>query len=448
MARHRWSAKEIFFEQVHYPGDLCASDYTRMGSLGVTIAGQPFEHLLYHFVLTYSNWESVTLCYSESFESLSNGFQNAIAQLGAVPNRHRTDRLSAAVNNLSETRDFTSRYQGLMDHYALSMEKIQPRRANENGDVESSHRHLKKAIEQALLLRGSVDFENADVYMRFVNQQVALRNSGRSVRFAEEQQAMKPLAVRRLDAFTKETVRVSRGSLIRIQGNQYSVHSRLIGEQVEVRVFADTIEVWYAQKKMETLPRLRGKGKHHVNYRHVIDWLVRKPGAFGDYRFQADLFPNSRFRMVFDALNEMHARPVATKHYLSILELAARENEDIVDSALQSWLNGELALNIAAFKEHVLAATTATEVPREIQISEVNLSLFDALLSSASLLESRPNDLVSNLNSNSKVQYDTEVSYQRELESLDASRTDCPDSYGDQSESCSAVEGTAPAVVS
>jgi len=336
---------------------------------------------------------------SESFQSLSNGFQNAIAQLGAVPNRHRTDRLSAAVNNLSETRDFTSRYQGLMDHYALSMEKIQPRRANENGDVESSHRHLKKAIEQALLLRGSVDFENTDVYMRFVNQQVALRNSGRSVRFAEEQQAMKPLAVRRLDAFTKETVRVSRGSLIRIQGNQYSVHSRLIGEQVEVRVFADTIEVWYAQKKMETLPRLRGKGKHHVNYRHVIDWLVRKPGAFGDYRFQADLFPNSRFRMVFDALNEMHTRPVATKHYLSILELAARENEDIVDSALQSWLN-------------------------------------------------RPNDLVSNLNSNSKVQYDTEVSYQRELESLDASRTDCPDSYGDQSESCSAVEGTAPAVVS
>ena len=79
-----------------------------MGSLGITIAGQPFEHLLYHFVLTYSNWESVTLCYSESFESLSNGFQNAIAQLGSVPNRHRTDRLSAAVNNLSETRDFTN----------------------------------------------------------------------------------------------------------------------------------------------------------------------------------------------------------------------------------------------------------------------------------------------------------------------------------------------------
>ena len=216
--------------------------------------------------------------------------------------------------------------------------------------------------------------------------------------------------------------------MTRVQGNQYSVHSRLIGEQVEVRIFADMIEVWYAQKKMETLPRLRGKGKHHVNYRHVIDWLVRKPGAFGNYRFQADLFPNSRSRMAFDALNEMHAKPVATKHYLWILELAARENESIVDSALQSWLDGELALGITAFKEHVLAATSATPVPREILISEVNLVLFDALLSSDSLLGAESSsEFVSNLNSNSKVQYDTEVSYQRELESLEVPNTDCAD---------------------
>ena len=86
--------------------------------------------------------------------------------------------------------------------------------------MESSHRHLKKAIEQALLLRGSVDFESTDAYMRLVNQQVALPNAGRSERFAEEQQVMKSLNVRRLDAFSKETARVSRGSLIRVQGNQ------------------------------------------------------------------------------------------------------------------------------------------------------------------------------------------------------------------------------------
>ena len=440
--------KEIFFDQIHHPGDLCASDYTRMGSLSVTIGGQPFEHLLYHFVLTYSNWESVTLCYSESFQSLSTGFQNAISQLGAVPNRHRTDRLSAAVNNLSETRDFTTRYQSLMDHYGISMEKIQPRQANENGDVESSHRHLEKVIEQAMLLRGSNDFENTDAYMVFVKEQVALRNAGRTKRFSEELQAMKRLDVRRLDSSTKETVRVNRGSLIRVQNNAYSVHSRLIGEQVEVRIFADTIEVWYAQKKMETLNRLRGKGKHQVNYRHVIDWLVRKPGAFKDYRYQADLFPNSRFRMVFDALNEQHAEPVAIKSYLEILHLAASENENQVDLALQSWLNGDLPLDVAAIKETVLTASGALPSPKKIQITEVDLASFDSLFSSGSFMEEpAPSEFVLNpsLDPNSKDQHDTEVSYQEDLERFQATG-EAGIEY--PSESCASIEGTAATVVS
>ena len=78
-------AKEVFFSQVHHPGRLCASDFTHMKSLAVTIGGQPFDHLVYHFVLTYSNWESITICFSESFESLSEGLQNAVWELGGVP---------------------------------------------------------------------------------------------------------------------------------------------------------------------------------------------------------------------------------------------------------------------------------------------------------------------------------------------------------------------------
>ena len=84
----------------------------------MTIQGQPFEHLVYHFVLTYSNWESATICFSESFESLSEGLQNALWELGGVPERHRTDRLSAAVNNLSDRRRSSrAATERLMDHY-------------------------------------------------------------------------------------------------------------------------------------------------------------------------------------------------------------------------------------------------------------------------------------------------------------------------------------------
>jgi len=375
-------AREVYFDQVHHPGDLCASDFTRMGSLGITIAGKRFDHMFYHFVLTYSNWESVSLCYSESFQSLSQGFQDAITRLGFIPIRHRTDRLSAAVNNLSETHDFTARYQGLMDHYDMAMEKIQPRCANENGDVESSHRHFKSAIEQALLLRGSNDFANIDDYTKFVQQHVDFRNAARSQRLAEEHQVMRELDIRRLDSFTKLTVRVNRGSLIRVQGNAYSVHSRLIGEQVQVRIFADTLEVWYAQSKVDSFPRLRGRGKHQVNYRHVIDWLVRKPGALADYRYRDDLFPTSRFRMAFDALSVAHAPRVAATKYLEILQMAARQNETAVDNALAKWLDSDQPLT----PEHVLKDVmdaSSLPAPREVQIDAVDLSSFDDLFSNS-----------------------------------------------------------------
>ena len=92
-------------------------------------------------------------------------------------------------------------------------------------------------------------------------------------------------AVKRLEA------RVDCGSLIHVDRNAYSANSRLIGQQVEVWLYVGHLEVWYGKQKVEELPRLRGRQQHRVNYRHVIDWLVRKPGAFADYRYQADLFP-------------------------------------------------------------------------------------------------------------------------------------------------------------
>ena len=148
----RWRAtegpeREVFFAQQHVPGRLGQSDFTHMNELGITIGGQSFPHMLYHFVLTYSNWEAVTVCYSESFESLSEGLQNALWELGGVPLEHRTDRLSTAVNNVSEEREFTARYEALLRHYRMAGQKIQTGKANENGDVEQRHHRLKRAVE-------------------------------------------------------------------------------------------------------------------------------------------------------------------------------------------------------------------------------------------------------------------------------------------------------------
>jgi hypothetical protein len=282
-------AKEVYFCQDHHPGDLCASDFTHMDSLGITIGGAPFPHMFYHFVLTYSNWETGTLCYAESFESLSAGFQNALCELGGVPRRHRTDGLRAAVQKPEHPDEFTRRYQGLLDHYAINGEKIQPGKANENGDVEQSHRRFKEAVDQTLMLRGSRDFASEADYVTFIRRLFRKRNSARTKRFLKEVDKLRVLPNKRLLDHTDIETRVNSFSLIRVAKNSYSVNSRLIGERIKVRLYANHLEVWYAGKLSEELPRI--KGKHQVNYRHIIDWLVRKPGAFENYRYKKDLFP-------------------------------------------------------------------------------------------------------------------------------------------------------------
>lgn len=383
----RWRAtegpgQEVYFSQQHVPGRLGQSDFTSMNDVGVTIGGQSYPHLLYHFVLTYSNWEDATVCYSESFESLSDGLQNALWELGAVPLLHRTDRMSTAVNNASDDKPFTPRYEALLRHYRMEGQKIQAGRANENGDVEQRHYRLKRAVVQAVLLRGSHDFTGVAEYKQFLRGVLQQLNAGRRERLQTEMQYLKALPERRMESLKRMRVKVDSGSLISVDRNTYSVNSRLIGEEVEARLGLETVEVWYAGRRMEELPRLRGRGKHRVDYRHIIDWLVRKPGAFENYRYREELFPSSRFRMVWDALREQ--TPQAPKRYLEILHLAAREGEARVDDALRALLEqGEISvgkLNRQAV-EALLGQAAVVSPVTDVAVEEVSLKTFDDLLS-------------------------------------------------------------------
>jgi hypothetical protein len=372
-------AKEVFFAQVHHPGRLAASDFTHCTELGVTINGSPFVHLIYHFVLTYSNWETGTICFSESLESLSEGLQNALWELGGVPRIHRTDRLTAAVQpGVEGPESFKQRYQALLGHYGLQGQAIQAGKGNENGDAEQSHNQLKQALDQALMMRGSRDFSSRDSYGEFVRQLMGQKNAGRAARFAEEEALLRPLPSHRLEACKRLHVRVEPGSTIKVQGNTYTVASRLIGEKVEARLYAERVEVWYAQKLREEMPRLRGKGKHHINYRHVIDWLVRKPGAFADYRYREEMFPSSQFRMVYDVLRQQQPAR-ADKEYLRILRLAARESEAGVEAALVELLKEDGRMNAAAVTEKLRQHGQA-QVATEVTVAAVDLRVYDALL--------------------------------------------------------------------
>jgi hypothetical protein len=227
------------------------------------------------------------------------------------------------------------------------------------------------------MLRGSRDFDDRAAYERFLRTVFGQRNSGRTERLAEERPLLKDLPTRRIDAWYRQPARVRQGSTIRIVTNTYSVPSRLIGEKVDVHVMAEYLEVWLGPTLVERVPRLRGRHKSSINYRHVIDWLVRKPGAFAAYRYRDALFPTSRFRRVYDVLLE-RCPARASRDYLRILELAAKESEAGVDTVLGRLLEWNVPITPTVVQEHV---RHELGLPRamEVIITTVDLSAYDLL---------------------------------------------------------------------
>jgi ribosomal protein S21 len=368
------------FAQEHKPGRQGQSDFTYMNSVGVMIAGQLFNHLVYQFTLTYSNWESVMVCFSESFESLSAGLQKSLWEAGAVPEEHRTDSLSAAVKNLKDEDEFTERYQGLIRHYGMRASHSNPGRGHENGDVEQAHHRFKRAVEQEMILRGSRDFQNRADYEAFLDEIVNRRNGRRREKLQQELAVMRRLPERRTEDWSRWNGKVSAFSTVNVKHNIYSVDSRLIGEQIDIRVYGEALEVWHGGQLIERIPRLRGSGRHHIQYRHIIDSLVRKPGAFANYRYQSDLFPGVMFRVAYDYLRE-HDPAGADRQYVRILHVAASESEQRVDEALRFLIEQGEAITADRVSEWVKSPVAFD--CRNIEVEPVQIAVYDSLLEQA-----------------------------------------------------------------
>jgi transcriptional regulator with XRE-family HTH domain len=343
--------QEVFFPQVHQPGVAAQSDFTHMTDLGITLAGVSFPHLVFHLVFAYSNVEAVHLCFSESFEALAEGLEAGLWQLGGVPQQHRTDHLSAAIRPLDATgrAEATARYRALLAHYGMIATTNNAGEAHENGDVEQAHHRFKEAVDQALRVRGSREFPDRAAYARFLQGLVKQRNLTRQARWAEERAVLRPLPATPLALCRELRVAVTRFSTIQVLRNTYSVPSRLIGARVTVRVRAEQLEVYHGTAHLLTLPRLLGDHQHHIDYHHLIRSLVRKPGAFAQYRYRQDLFPTLVFRQAYDLLAQAGVAR-ADREYVRVLHLAANTSESEVEAALVLLLDAGTAPTFEAVR--------------------------------------------------------------------------------------------------
>ena len=379
--------KEVYFQQVHRPGIRMQTDFTCMNELCVTIGGMSFEHRLCHDVLTYSNWEWATLCQSESLLALRKGVQAALVQLGHVPQEHWTDHSTAATHDLGGEergrRGFNGGYLNVMEHFGIQPRTIHRQEPHENGDVESANGAIKRRIEQHLLLRGRRDFDSQDAYRQFVERVIHQANGRRRKRLEEELAVMRPLTMGLLPEYVEEQLHVSRWSTIQTDRRIYSVPSRLIDETVRVRRYEERVELYLGGALQESMPRLTGERVHAINYRHIIEWLIRKPGAFAQYRFREDLFPSPVFRRAYDRLCAECSARTADVEYLRILRQAARTMQCEVETALRTLEERGLVPRWAALMEFWPSA----EPPGAPDLAPLSVELaeYDRLLSGKEL---------------------------------------------------------------
>lgn len=378
---------EVMFELRHDPGVMGISDFTQLKQVTITISGEPFEHLLYHYRLCYSGWQYAQIIEGgESFIALSEGLQNALSASGGSPKQHRTDSLSAAYRNHGGKRrqQLTRLYEDLCDHYRLQPTRNNTGIAHENGAIESPHGHLKNRIRQGLYLRGHTDFDTVEEYAGFITTAVDKLNCRCQQKFIQEQPYLQRLPKYRIADYEVSTVRVSSRSTIDVRCILYTVPSRLIGQQLELHLYHNRLEGYLAHHLVVTLPRVRVKSKNKrrgrcINYRHVIEGLRRKPRAFIYCTWREALLPNGFYRQLWSQMEQDFSLEQAALLMVEALYIAAtQDKEALVADYLEEHITAS-TLSLEALRQHFQLLPQAPHP--EITVQQHQLSDYDQLLS-------------------------------------------------------------------
>jgi len=366
--------QEIFFQQQAEPGKLGISDFTHPKEIKVTINGVPFKHIFYHFRLVFSgfNYVQVFRGSGEPFAALAQGLQEALWLLGGVPEVHRTDSLSASFKNLNRNAqdDLTERYNAFVEHYGMKATRINLGKANENGAVESSHGHIKKRIEQRLIMRSSSNFCSLEEYRSFIQECVAEHNQHVVKHLEIERAALRPLPAMKALDYETAVATVSCTSTINVRRVTYSVPSRLIGSKLLARLYTDKLECYLGTTHVLSLVRKyseKRKRVRSIDYRHLIGSLVKKPGAFRGAALRDDILPNDDYRYIWEYVNRTMKDPDACKFIVGLLYIAATYN-------CQDELSAEVIALIKDAKQLQLREMQDRFIPKKSVVPELTVS--------------------------------------------------------------------------
>lgn len=383
--------KEVMFKMQHPPGEMGLSDFTHLKGIDITVSGQKFHHILYHYRLAYSGWQYVQVIQGgESFIGLSQGLQNALHESGGAPKTHRTDSLSAAYRNTGgRNPKLTQMYATVCDHYRMEATRNNTGVAHENGSIESPHGYFKRRLCQALYRRGSFDFDSVAQYQAFIAQVIAKLNSKCQKKLAMEQPYLQTLPRYRSPDYEIRSVCVSTYSTINVRCVVYTVPSRLIGQRLSLHLYHDRLVGFLGNTEVVALARVHVHHSHKsrrarsINYRHVAESLRRKPRAFLYCQWQEDLLPNNQWCTIWESLKSNFDRDNAARLITEALYLAASQNQESrVADYLQTQLQ-QATLTLTGLQTCFASKLTSDHYPVVTSVQH-DLSSYDQLLQSAS----------------------------------------------------------------
>jgi transposase InsO family protein len=374
--------KEVIFRQTHLPGQLGLSDFTHP-KIMITIRGKVLTHLLYHFRLVFSKWSYMKVILGgESYTALTEGLQEALWRLGGAPLTHRTDSLSAAFKNLSshQRKDITQQYEAFCQHYQMRPTRNNPGKSHENGAIESPHGHLKRRIRQALLIRGSHDFKSLADYQAFIDNVVQTHNRRNATQIVIEKEVLQSLPDHTTQDFTELVVRVTSSSTICVRRVTYSVPSRFCGETLRIHLYDDRLCCYLGNTPVITLDRVRLNGKKRarcIDYRHVIDSLVKKPGAFRYSQIREDLLPNAQYQKIWHHIDQTYPGKTAAKLMVKLLYLASKTDEVALADTVLAQIHQNQPITLAQLEtQHI----KKPKVLPNIEVIQHPIHLYDTLL--------------------------------------------------------------------
>jgi len=387
VAERRRQRQEVFVPLEYRAGDLGEVDFF---DVTVDVAGERRKAHLFALRAMASGRDFAWLYPRQDQVCFLDGHVRAFEHWGGALHRLAYDNLKAAVARMlvGGQRELAARFAALATHYAFEPCFARPRTGHDKGGVESRGKAIRWQELVPIPSGASLDEISRALLARLDERQVQRRDGSAHTigeLFAIEREHLLPLPRAPFRAAAMRLVSVSRRSLVKIGGAQYSVPSRWAGLDVTAWIGVDAIELVGPDGRVER-PRVAW-GKRAIDYRDYLDELARKPQAVRQVADALVRDLGEPFATLWRQLVDEHGPRDAARVFARVLGALRTLGEPVVRERVATSLATGTPVLTLLRPPPAAAPPSTLALPRalaDVEIAKADLADYDHLLGGAS----------------------------------------------------------------